>query len=102
MATAWRTQASSRSVCAALIQALERTGDGRTAATALKVISIREEYVWLNHQRQVVKPKSRALKPIDGKYVDVWTVVTTAGETELYFDFTAMADSRRRIEATRR
>jgi hypothetical protein len=74
----------------ALILALQRTGDGATPATAFKVISIREEYVWFSTQNGRLKPKSQALAEINGKKYDVWTVASNAGEEKVYYDVSAL------------
>jgi hypothetical protein len=87
----------------ALMQALERTGDGKTPGSAFKVVSVREEYIWFHMQQHRLKQKSKALMEIGGRTYDVWTVLTTTGrEEQVYFDVTALFESARRREALRK
>ncbi|HEV2992622.1 MAG TPA: DUF4919 domain-containing protein, partial [Candidatus Angelobacter sp.] len=54
-----------------LLKSLRSSGDGKSAATAMKVISVDEEYFILHMMGQIMK--SQALSTCEGKPCDVMT-----------------------------
>ena len=79
-----------REVKEKLIQALLNTGDGKTPATAYRVLSVKEEYL-IMRQLNYMKDgnfMSQALMSIDGKPYDVLTGIDpkTGQRIEVYFD----------------
>jgi Domain of unknown function (DUF4919) len=69
-----------------LLKALRSTGDGRTPETAMKVISVDEEYFILRMMRQ--QPGSQSLGTCKGNPCDIMKTqdIETATEQMWYFD----------------
>lgn len=72
-------------------QAIAHSGDGLSPETAVEVIAIDEEYVWLN-DKKLVRVRQRLLDTPAGKY-DVLTAKGADGrESDYYFNVTRMYD----------
>lgn len=78
-----------RIFAAGLLNAILRSGNGRTVESAFQVVHIREEYDTLNFLR--LEPVGQALSEHDGRFYDVITVNGQNGEPvgELYFEVTS-------------
>ena len=64
-----------------------RDGDGSSAAQAVVVGSVGEEYAWIRRHCLGFKPTMQALQQIDGKPYDVHTLRNAAGQQRtVYFD----------------
>ncbi|MCE9553307.1 MAG: hypothetical protein K8T91_08005 [Planctomycetes bacterium] len=63
---------------------------GATAATAIVVGSIEEEYEWISRHCPGYGLVSQALAEVDGKPYDILTCQDAAGSTrEIYFDISS-------------
>ncbi|CAN5585230.1 hypothetical protein BH11PLA2_BH11PLA2_35020 [soil metagenome] len=63
------------------------SGDGSSAAQAVVVGSVGEEYAWIQRNCPGFQPQMQALQEIDGKPYDVHTLRNAAGEERtVYFD----------------
>ena len=78
-----------KAIAEKLLEALLTTGDGKTAKTAYRVLSIREEYFIM--QQLGYKPHSQALLEDNKRMFDVLTGtdLTTKKEVSIYFDITS-------------
>ncbi len=73
---------------------LSKTGNGRSLETAMQVVCLSEEYVWLDMMKSLFQKQSRVAKYIEGKKYDIWTVKTTDGKEQfIYFDTSLMDES---------
>lgn len=63
-----------------LLKSLRSSGDGQSAATAMKVISVDEEYFILSMMDQI--PHQQALSTCEGKPCDIMTVVDRESKQE--------------------
>ena len=62
-------------------------GEGSSAADAVVVGSVGEEYAWVRRHCPGFQPLTQSLQEIDGKPYDVLTLRNAAGETRtVYFD----------------
>jgi len=84
----------------AVLIAIDRSGDGKTLPTAMRVVMVNEQYTWFRAQRDM-QPKTRRPLRQDGRSYDVWTVATPAGDREVFFDVTASFASTGRILGAR-
>ncbi len=90
-----------RAFAVALLIAINETGTGKSAESALRVVMVSEQTAWFSVQRDM-KPKTRLTNRIDGRAYDIWTVTMTSGEErQVYFDVTAMIRSLERVLAAR-
>ncbi len=65
----------------------KKSGDGSSAAQAVVVSGIAEEYQWIRLNCSGFMPHMQALKHIDGKPYDVLTLRNESGEERVvYFD----------------
>ncbi len=80
-----------------LLKSLRSSGDGRSAATAIKVISVDEEYFILRMMDQM--PKSQALSKCEGKPCDIMTTTDRESEQEHTWYFNVEVPMRRMTEA---
>jgi hypothetical protein len=75
-----------RDIAQKLLQALLSTGDGKTAETAYRVLTVKEEYLIMKELGYTVS--SQSLMSIKGNHYDVLSGVDkkTGKEVELYFE----------------
>ncbi len=70
-------------------QDIAHSGDGRSAATAIHVVMVDEEYQWLQDKK--LKMVRQALQEKDGQNYDVLTVQNAQGaESTIYFNITKL------------
>jgi hypothetical protein len=80
----------------ALMVALSKTGNGYSPETALKVITIDEEYNWLGINQ--LKGIERKNNNIGTRNFDIWRVQKLSGEeSTLYFDVTEIKEQFTRL-----
>lgn len=85
----------------ALIAMLQRSGDGKSPQTAMKIIGLREPAAWFAVNS--ITPKTKSTRTIDDKRFDVWLIeVPNVGEQELYFDLSLMDYSVSRLKGIER
>ena len=80
-----------------LLKSLRSSGDGQSAATAMKVISVDEEYFILQMMDQTVR--SQALSKCEGKPCDIMTTVGRESKQEHTWYFNVEIPMRRMTEA---
>ncbi len=86
----------------ALFEAMVEGADGRTEATAYKVVMISEEYDWFGFAQKSWARKGRVARDIGGRMFDIWTAVSPSGqERKVYFDAGAMGESLNRVFSAR-
>jgi hypothetical protein len=91
-----------RAFAVAVLIAIDRSGDGRTLPTAMRVVMVSEQYTWFGAQRDLQRKTRRQLRQ-DGRVHDVWMAATSAGDREVFFDATAsFASAGRVLDARRR
>jgi len=89
-----------RAFAVAVLIAIDRSGDGRTLPTAMRVVMVNEQYTWFSAQRDMQRKTRRQLRQ-DGRVYDVWTAATPTGDREVFFDVTASFASFERVMAAR-
>ncbi len=74
-----------RSIAQGLLASILKSGDGKTAATAWKVIAVEEEYEILRAGR--LRPSSQAETPANGHWYDKLTALDAKdAKVTLYFN----------------
>lgn len=74
----------------ALVKAIGRSGDGRSPATAFRLVQASEAEAWLLSQQERYKPLGQRRVSEGARTFDVWRVATpNGGQQELYFDISA-------------
>jgi len=80
-----------------LLKSLRSSGDGQSAATAMKVISVDEEYFILRMMDQM--PRQQALGKCEGKPCDIMTTADRDSKQEHKWYFNVEIPMRRMTEA---
>ncbi len=77
---------SQRSFADGLLRSILRTGDGRTPATAIQVLDMREMYLVL--ETMGLRVTRSQLSQIDEEWIDLVEVRGPEGDREMYFNVT--------------
>lgn len=75
-----------------LIRVIESTGDGKTPETAFSVISVGDEYAFMEREAPyfLLERKKQSVKKISDRFIDcIEFKENMFGVNELYFDVTA-------------
>lgn len=88
----------------ALLKSLADTGDGKTALTAMKPISLSEEHAWFDAAKRLLTPKSRRLvRGASDESFDVWQVQLADGSaSEVFFNVTELMASQSKLSGMQR
>lgn len=86
-------QQETRGLIFGVQQAIAHSGDGLSAATAVQVVLVAEEYEWLRDKK--LKTIQQTIRDEGGRHYDVMTVEDAQGRrSEVFFDVTKLLERR--------